>query len=47
MSMKTLEEKSAEVIKTIEYLNIASITPNGLPWNTPVYTCFDKNLNFY
>lgn len=40
--------KSAiKIIKKIEYINIASITPEGLPWNSPVYTAFDKNLNFY
>src|SRR3989338_1603706 len=38
---------AAEIIKKIEYINIASITPEGLPWNTPVYTAFDKDLNFY
>lgn len=36
-----------KLINKIEYINIASITPEGLPWNTPVYTAFDKNLNFY
>lgn len=35
------------IIKKIEYINIASITPEGLPWNSPVYTAFDKDLNFY
>jgi len=35
------------IIKNIEYINIASITPEGLPWNSPVYTAFDKDLNFY
>lgn len=40
-------ERAVKVIKKIEYINIASITPEGLPWNTPVYTAFDKNLNFY
>ncbi len=40
-------EKAVRIIKKIEYINIASITPEGFPWNTPVYTAFDKNLNFY
>ncbi|KKQ24628.1 MAG: Pyridoxamine 5'-phosphate oxidase-related, FMN-binding protein [Candidatus Roizmanbacteria bacterium GW2011_GWC2_37_13] len=40
-------ETAAKIIKRIEYINIASITPEGMPWNTPVYTSFDKNLNFY
>lgn len=44
--MKLLE-KSKEIIKEIEYINIASITPEGLPWNSPVYCSFDEELNFY
>lgn len=36
-----------KIIRRIEYINIASITPDGFPWNTPVYTAFDKKLNFY
>lgn len=38
---------AVKIIKKIEYINIASITPEGLPWNSPVYTAFDKDLNFY
>ena len=45
--MKTLEENAVEVIKNIEYLNISTITPEGLPWGTPVYTAYDNDLNFY
>jgi len=45
--MKSLEEKAAEVIKNIEYLNISTVTPEGLPWGTPVYTSYDNELNFY
>src|SRR3989338_2922498 len=40
-------DTAGKIIKRIEYINIASITPEGLPWNSPVYTAFDKNLNFY
>lgn len=39
--------KAISIISKIEYINIASITPEGLPWNSPVYTAFDKDLNFY
>lgn len=45
--MNTKIEKAAQIIKKIEYINIASITPEGMPWNSPVYTAFDKKLNFY
>jgi len=47
IAMETLEQKAIEVIKKIEYLNISSITPDGEPWGSPVYTAFDKELNFY
>lgn len=40
-------DTAVKIIKKIEYINIASITPEGLPWNSPVYTAFDKDLNFY
>lgn len=36
-----------QIVKKIQYLNIASITEEGLPWNTPVFYSFDKELNFY
>lgn len=45
--MKKKIEATVKIIKRIEYINIASITPEGNPWNTPVYTAFDKSLNFY
>jgi len=40
-------KKAAQVIKKILYINIASVTKDGKPWNTPVYTAYDKDLNFY
>lgn len=45
--MNDLYLSAAKVIKNILYINIASITPEGKPWNTPVYYAFDKQLNFY
>lgn len=45
--MENLLTKSKEIIEKIEYLNIASITPEGLPWNSPAYCSYDKELNFY
>lgn len=44
---KDLIKKSKGIIEKIEYLNLATITPEGLPWNSPVYCSFDKDLNFY
>lgn len=45
--MDELIKKAAGIIKTIRYINIASITPDGKPWNSPVYCAFDKDLNFF
>lgn len=45
--MENLIKKAAKTINDILYLNIASITPEGKPWNTPVYFANDKKLNFY
>lgn len=36
-----------EVIEKIEYINLATVTPEGMPWNSPVYTAYDKDYNFY
>ena len=42
-----LIKQASKVIKKIQYLNIASITKDGKPWNTPVYCAYDTELNFY
>lgn len=50
MQVKNMDNKilkSKEIIEKIEYLNIASITKDGLPWNSPVYCSYDKDINFY
>ncbi len=36
-----------EILEKVAYMNIASITPEGEPWNTPVYVSLDKDLNFF
>ena len=45
--MESLIKTAAKIIKNILYINIATITSEGKPWNTPVYCAFDKNLNYY
>lgn len=40
-------KRAAEIIKEIKYITIASVSLEGQPWNTPVYSAFDKDLNFY
>lgn len=39
--------RAAEVIRKIIYLNLATTSKDGIPWNTPVYCSYDSDLNFY
>ncbi len=45
--MKDLSKRAKEIIKKIEYVTIASVTEDGMPWNSPVFTAYDENFNFY
>lgn len=45
--MESLIKEAAKIIKNILYINIATITSEGKPWNTPVYCAYDKNLTYY
>lgn len=44
---KDLSKRAKEIIEKIDYITIASMTPEGMPWNTPVYSAFDKDYNFF
>jgi len=39
--------KFLEIIEHIPYLNIATVDEKGTPHNSPVYTAYDENYNFY
>mgnify|MGYP003553380249 CR=1 FL=1 len=42
-----LQKKAKKIISDIIYINIATVSPEGKPWNSPVYSAFDENYNFY
>lgn len=44
--MKTLDEVK-KLLEEIHYITIASVTPEGLPWNSPVFAVRDEKYNFY
>ncbi len=44
---KDLTKRAKEIIKQIDYITIASVTPEGMPWNSPVYSAFDDDYNFF
>lgn len=42
-----LTRKAKEIISKILYITIATSSKEGIPWNSPVYSAFDENYNFY
>lgn len=45
--MKTPIEATKEIIDKIAYLNIATVTKEGRPWNTAVWFAKDNHYNLY
>ncbi len=41
------EKRAVEIIKQIRYATLATVTPDGLPWNSPVAHEYDSDLNVY
>ncbi|HEY4963183.1 MAG TPA: pyridoxamine 5'-phosphate oxidase family protein [Candidatus Saccharimonadales bacterium] len=40
-------DRAKQIISQIEYITIASVSEDGQPWNSPVYSAFDTDYNFY
>jgi uncharacterized protein YhbP (UPF0306 family) len=36
-----------QLLSAVQYASIASVCPDGSPWNTPVSGVFDEELNLY
>lgn len=47
MNLSKLTTQAKKVISDILYITIATCDKNGQPWNTPVYSAFDKSYHFY
>jgi len=45
--MKDLNKRAKEIIEEIMYVTIASVTEDGMPWNSPVFSAYDESYNFY
>ncbi len=40
--------RAKEIVEKIIYITIATVTPEGKPWNSPVYSAYDKDTyTFY
>jgi general stress protein 26 len=44
---KQLTKRAQEIIDQILYITIASVDEDGQPWNSPVFSAHDDDLNFY
>ena len=40
-------EKAKAIIAKIMYITIATVSKDGKPWNTPVYSAYDEKFNFF
>ena len=45
--MNENEERAKTILAQIEYLTLATSSPDGHPWNTPVWAAFDEAFHFY
>lgn len=46
-SKKDITKRAKDVIKRILYITIATSSRRCVPWNSPVYSAYDENYNFY
>lgn len=47
MKRTDLPAQLAKILTEVPYVTVASVCPNGEPWNTPVRAYFDENLSLY
>jgi general stress protein 26 len=47
MKRTILPAELVGLLDTVRYVSVATVNPDGLPWNTPVAAYFDDNLNMY
>lgn len=40
-------QRAAAILRTIQYATLATVTPDGRPWNSPVYAVIDTELRLY
>ncbi len=43
----TEAEIAKQILSEIMYITIATVSKDGQPWNTPVYSSFDEDYNFF
>lgn len=41
------QRRAAEIIRQVQYATLATVTPEGTPWNSPVKHEYDSDLNIF
>lgn len=41
------EESAKAILSDLLYITLATVSSDGLPWNTPVYAAFDEAYQFF
>lgn len=47
MERNDLVDRARQTLERTEIAALATISPDGLPWNSPLYVAFDRRLTFY
>jgi general stress protein 26 len=42
-----LSKRAKEIISHIQYVTVATVSEDVVPWNSPVFTAYDEGYNFY
>ena len=42
-----MNDKAKEIIEKVIYITLATVDKSGQPWNTPLFSAYDKSYNFY
>lgn len=45
--MSENENDAKAILAQVPYITLATVGPDGLPWNTPVYAAFDEAYRFF
>ncbi|HUD11173.1 MAG TPA: pyridoxamine 5'-phosphate oxidase family protein [Candidatus Saccharimonadia bacterium] len=39
--------RARQIIDQVAYATVSTVSPEGMPWNSPVFTAFDADYTFY
>ncbi|MBI4118458.1 MAG: pyridoxamine 5'-phosphate oxidase family protein [Parcubacteria group bacterium] len=40
-------KRAKAIIENVMYATVASVSAEGMPWNSPVFAAYDEHFNFY